>query len=121
MDGKLGDEVALVAWWGIFGTDEDDLILLRKSEYRQKTEGDTYKGLVMAKSRAVDTYARLLSMIDDPHPNVICQVFFALGERGRRTAINPIKQRMLELDHWYAQWYGYGALRKLGWRQTRSN
>jgi len=75
----------------------------------------------MAKSRAVDTYARLLSMIDDPHPNVICQVFFALGERGRRTAINPIKQRMLELDHWYAQWYGYGALRKLGWRQTRSN
>lgn len=75
----------------------------------------------MAKSRAVETYSRLLSMIDDPHPNVICQVFYALGERGRRTAINPIKQRLLELDHWYAQWYGYGAIRKLGWRQTRSN
>jgi HEAT repeat protein len=60
-------------------------------------------------------------LIHDPHPNVICQAFYALGEMGRRTAIGPIKQRLVELDHWYAQWYAYGALRKLGWRQNTSN
>jgi HEAT repeat protein len=60
-------------------------------------------------------------MIYDPHPNVICQAFYALGELGRPAAIDPIKQRLVELSHWYAQWYAYGALRKLGWQQTRSN
>ena len=75
----------------------------------------------MGKSRANETYTQLLTMIHDPHPNVICQAFYALGQQGRRAAINPIKRRLVELDHWYAQWYGYGALRKLGWQQTRSN
>jgi hypothetical protein len=75
----------------------------------------------MAGSRASETYARLLPMIYDPQPNVVCQAFYALGELGRRTAIDPIKQRLVELDHWYAQWYAYGALRKLGWQQTQSN
>ena len=75
----------------------------------------------MAASRSEETFARLLPMIRDPHPNVICQAFYALGEMGRRRAVGPIKQRLVELDHWYAQWYAYGALRKLGWRQTPSN
>jgi hypothetical protein len=75
----------------------------------------------MANSRADETYARLLPMIRDPHPNVICQAFYALGELGRRAAIDPVKQRLVELDHWYAQWYAYGALRKLGWQQSPSN
>lgn len=75
----------------------------------------------MAKSRTDETYSLLLAMINDPHPNVICQAFYALGERGQPTAIDPIKRRIVQLDHWYAQWYGYGALRKLGWRQTTSN
>jgi hypothetical protein len=75
----------------------------------------------MAGSRVEETYARLLPMIRDPHPNVICQAFYALGEMGRRSAVGPIKQRLLELDHWYAQWYAYGALRKLGWHQNPSN
>jgi hypothetical protein len=75
----------------------------------------------MGKSRAYETHKQLLTMIRDPHPNVICQAFYALGQQGRRTAVTAIKQRLVELDHWYAQWYGYGALRKLGWQQTRSN
>ena len=75
----------------------------------------------MGKSRDRDTYARLLAMIRDPQPNVVCQAFYALGERRNASAIDPIKQRLLELNHWYAQWYGYGALRKLGWKQGRSN
>jgi hypothetical protein len=75
----------------------------------------------MAKSRVYETYSRLLPMIHDAHPNVVCQAFYALGELGRRTAIDPIKRRMVELDNWYAQWYAYRALRTLGWRQARSN
>ena len=54
LDGKLGGLVTLTAWWTIFGSDEDDLILLRKSEYQETAEDDTYKGLVTAQSRAVE-------------------------------------------------------------------
>ena len=54
LDGKLGNQVTLIARWAIFGQDEDDLILLRKSEYQQKAEDDTYNGLVIAQSRAVE-------------------------------------------------------------------
>jgi hypothetical protein len=75
----------------------------------------------MARSRARGTYSRLLPLIHDPHPNVVCQAFYALGELGRRSAIGPIKQRLVELDNWYAQWYAYRALRTLGWQQTLSN
>jgi hypothetical protein len=75
----------------------------------------------MAKSRVYETYTQLLPLIHDPHPNVICQAFYALGELGRQAAIDPIRQRLVELDHWYAQWYAYGALRKLGWQQNPSN
>jgi len=75
----------------------------------------------MAKSRTRATYMQLLKMLEDPHPNVICQVFYALGERGRPGAIPAIQAKMAALGHWYAQWYGYRALRKLGWYQHRSN
>ena len=75
----------------------------------------------MAGSRVTETYTQLLPLIRDPHPNVICQAFFALGEMGRRAAIGPVKQRLVELDHWYAQWYAYRAIRKLGWHQNPSN
>jgi uncharacterized lipoprotein YmbA len=54
LDGRLGAQVVLVARWAIFGTDEDDLILLRKSKYQLTVSEDTYKGLVLAKSRAVE-------------------------------------------------------------------
>ena len=75
----------------------------------------------MADSRSETTYHQLLQLIQDVHPNVTCQALYALGQRGRREAIEPIKMQMRASDHWYTQWYGYRALRKLGWRQTRSN
>ena len=54
LDGKLGDQVTLTARWAIFGEDQDDLIVLRKFEHQEKTEDDTYKGLVIAQSRTVE-------------------------------------------------------------------
>jgi hypothetical protein len=75
----------------------------------------------LAKSRTPLTYRHLLSLLQDPHPNVVCQALYALGERRQRTAIGPILQKLKDLDHWYAQWYGYKALRRLGWHQGLSN
>lgn len=74
----------------------------------------------LGKSRSPSTYRHLLTLLQDPHPNVVCQAFYALGERGRYSAIAPIKQRLVDLDHWYAQWYGYKAMRRLGWHQGLS-
>jgi hypothetical protein len=74
----------------------------------------------LAFSRNADSRADLLALLHDPHPNVVCQAFYALGRRGDASAIAPIKERLLRSDHWYVQWYGYQAMRGLGWRQTRS-
>lgn len=74
----------------------------------------------LAKSRTPSTYPHLLTLLQDPHPNVVCQALYGLGERGQRRAIGPIKQKLKRLDHWYAQWYGYKALRRLGWYQGLS-
>lgn len=74
----------------------------------------------LAKSRTPSTYRHLTALLQDPHPNVVCQALYALGERRQRRAIGPIIQKLKDLDHWYAQWYGYKALRRLGWHQGLS-
>lgn len=74
----------------------------------------------LSKSRTPMSYRHLLSLLQDPHPNVVCQALYALGERRQRGAIGPIIQKLKDLDHWYAQWYGYKALRRLGWHQGQS-
>lgn len=74
----------------------------------------------LAHSRNAAAYRDLLILIKDPHPNVVCQAFYALGRQGKRTAIDPIKTQIMRSDHWYTQFYGYRAIRKLGWNQTQS-
>lgn len=74
----------------------------------------------LAVGRNPATYADLISLIADNHPNVQCQVYYALGKRGNRSAIQTIQAQMLTSDHWYTQWYGYRAIRRLGWHQGRS-
>ncbi len=105
--------------------DDHDLDIAAYSNYRKLAASHLvvvryWLARAMAKSRTDETYALLLDMLRDPHPNVICQAFYALGRQGHRQAIGPIKRRLLQLNHWYAQWYGYGAMRRLGWQQTRS-
>ncbi len=73
----------------------------------------------MAGSRSPAAYADLLRLMRDSHPNVVCQAYYALGRIGRREAAKAIQQQMVQSDHWYAQWYGYRAMRRLGWHQTR--
>lgn len=62
----------------------------------------------------------LLALLDDPHPNVVCQAFYALGQRGDKKAVPEILKRIKKSDHWYVQWYAYKAARKLKWKQTAS-
>ena len=71
-------------------------------------------------SRQSETFKDLLSFLDDPHPNVVSMAFYALGQRGDRRAVNEIIKRVETSDDWYNQWYAYKALRRLGWKQTRS-
>jgi uncharacterized lipoprotein YmbA len=58
LDGKLGGRVTLIARWAILGPHENDLILLQRSEYQETAEDRTYKGLVLAQSRAVENLSR---------------------------------------------------------------
>ena len=71
-------------------------------------------------SRRPDTYEDLLTFLDDPYPNVVGMVFYALGQRGDPRAIKGIMRRIEVSNHWYNQWHAYRALRKLGWKQRRS-
>jgi hypothetical protein len=68
-------------------------------------------------SKQSETYKDLLTFLDDPHPNVVCMAFYALGRRGDKKAVSEIIKRIETSDHWYTQWYAYKALRSLGWRQ----
>jgi uncharacterized lipoprotein YmbA len=58
LDGNLGDQVTLVAQWALLEGEEDDLKLMRRSEYQERTADKTYKALVLAKSRTVEKLSR---------------------------------------------------------------
>lgn len=73
----------------------------------------------LGSSRRPETYKDLLALLDDPHPNVVCMAFYALGRRGVKQAIEEIRKRVETSGHWYEQWYGYRAMKTLGWRQQR--
>lgn len=74
----------------------------------------------LAVSKTEQTYGDLFKLLKDPHPNVRCQAFYGLGLRRRQSATVPIHDAIQNSDHWYIQWYGYKALRSLGWIQPQS-
>jgi hypothetical protein len=74
---------------------------------------------VLGVTKHREAYEDLLTLLDDPHPNVVSMAFYALGQGGDRQAIPEILKRIETSDHWYNQWYAYRALRHLGWKQGR--
>ena len=58
LDGNLGDQAALLVQWALLAAEEDDLILMRRSEYQEPAADNTYKGLVLAQSRTVEKLSR---------------------------------------------------------------
>lgn len=79
-----------------------------------------YLARAMGKSRDNRSYALLTEMLKDKSPNVVCQALWALGQKGRPQGADIIINTIKTADHWYVQWYGYRALRKLGWVQKKS-
>jgi hypothetical protein len=71
----------------------------------------------LGQSRAPETRGHILSLLDDPHPNVVSMAFQAAGKRGHKDWIPEIIERILASHHWYNQWYAYRALKALGWHQ----
>ena len=67
------------------------------------------------------TYKDLFILLNDFQPIVQCQALYALGNRHRSSAVTPIYNLLKTSDHWYIQWYGYRALRRLGWVQSKQN
>ncbi|MBW2140364.1 MAG: HEAT repeat domain-containing protein [Deltaproteobacteria bacterium] len=72
-------------------------------------------------SRRDETYKDLLALWDDPNRNVVCMVYAGLGFRSKRGVEKQIIERLKESEDWYVQGYAYRALRRLGWKQKRSN
>ncbi len=73
----------------------------------------------MSKSRKPETASALLTLLDDPHRNVVCMAFYALGRRGNAATAGEIIRRIETSGDWYTQWYAYRALRALGWKQAK--
>lgn len=53
LDGSLGGDVSLEAWWMVFSGDGKKMVLTRKSTFTEATDGKDYRSLVSAQSRAV--------------------------------------------------------------------
>ena len=58
LDGNLGDQVTLIVQWALLETEEDDLILMRRSRYQELAADETVKELVLAKSRTIENLSR---------------------------------------------------------------
>jgi hypothetical protein len=74
----------------------------------------------LAVSSRPATFSDLLAFINDENINVRSMAFYALGRRGNRRAIRPIKEKIKVSRDWYTQMYAYEALRTLGWMQKKS-
>ena len=61
LDGNLGDQVTLIVQWALLESEEDELILMRRSKYQTPAADETVKELVLAKSRIIDKLSRDIS------------------------------------------------------------
>ncbi len=74
----------------------------------------------MRVSRRSETLEDLMLFLDDPHSNIISRAFDVLGQRGNKRIIQEIFERMETSTDWRNQRYAYNALRRLGWKQSKS-
>ena len=54
LDGNLGGQAVLISQWALLAAEEDELILMRRSKYQESAADNTYKELVLAKSRTIE-------------------------------------------------------------------
>lgn len=58
LDGSLGGNVSLEAWWTILSGDRKQILLTKKSNFTEVTGSKDYKSLVSAQSRALEKLSR---------------------------------------------------------------
>ena len=58
LDGNLADQATLVAQWALLEGAQDRVKLIRRSQYQEAAADNTYRALVLAKSRAVEKLSR---------------------------------------------------------------
>ncbi len=58
LDGSLGGNVSLEAWWMVFSGDGKTMLASKKSTLTEAVGGQDYKSLVAAQSRALGTLSR---------------------------------------------------------------
>ncbi len=75
----------------------------------------------LANSKDPTAYNDLVTFLSDPHLNIRSMALYALGKTGNRQAIDEVMRIVKKSDDWYCQWYGYRALRSLGWKQKKLN
>ncbi len=54
LDGNLAEQVTLVVQWALLEAEEEELILMRRSQYQEQAMDNTYKALVLAKSQTIE-------------------------------------------------------------------
>ena len=93
-----------------------------KKVLRSSSIPELYWGVkALGNSRNPKVFDDLIGILNSPHDNVVCMAYYALGRRGDKRAAHIILKRIETSNHWYRQWYGYRALRNLGWKQRASN
>lgn len=60
----------------------------------------------------------LTRLSQDQDTNVVCQALGAMGKTRDRRYITLIEEAVRTRPEWYVQWYGYRAMRRLGWQQN---
>jgi len=63
LDGSLGGNVSLEAWWMVFSGDGKRMLVSKKSTFTEAVGGQDYKSLVGAQSRALGTLSREIAEV----------------------------------------------------------
>ncbi len=63
LDGSLGGNVSLEAWWMVFSGDGKKILASKKSTLSEAVGGQDYKSLVGAESRALGTLSREIAEV----------------------------------------------------------
>ena len=115
--GNPSDRVAALKWIAQNGLEIHDFATYDRLRSSSHISERYWLVRSLGSSRQERAYGELLKFLDDPHLNVACMAFYALGKRGDRRAVPVILQKFRDARHWYLQWYAYQALKTLGWTQ----
>ncbi len=115
----------------IFGhwTEQVSALALIEQQNLEISQYPAYQGLIcspyiavryrlaraLGKSKDPATRADVTALAHDPHPNVVCQALWALGQRKEKNGRKTMEKILKSSDHWYVQQYAWRNLRRTGW------